>query len=535
MFTTHHHPIIMLRCKGGACKDVLFCVILALLISSSAAAPPTCKGGACKNVLYFLTDDMRADLGLYGLPVHTPNLDELAARGLTFEHAYCQLSVCSPSRQSFMTSVRPDRNQVWNFITHNPNTTQATPGYFKDAGYLALGLGKTFHELYGAWNADKYWSTDVKPYFPYAENECPIGNAGGGHCTEEDDAIYDYSLRQKAIEYLGFAAEVRRNTSRPFYMMVGFRDPHAPWAAPQRMYDLYNESDIAVATHKTLDPSQPLIAWSEQLVVQLQNGTSFPFSPTEAVPDWVERDQRHAYYAAVSYVDEHVGAILSKLDAEALTSQTIVAFHADHGYQLGEHGIWEKKSNFDLAVRVPLIISVPDKPHAAGLKTSAIVELVDVMPTLLALAGLPHPVKADGTDLSRMFDDPTAPSPKAPAAYHQYPACGMTGIKQTRMGCNQVEKDQFDYMGYSVRTDEWRYTLWVPWDQKALRPLWDAPEREQELYAHTGDDSSDMDRWENHNLAERQPLVVAKLRKQVRDFFSTDGSVGDAADEIMNE
>lgn len=122
--------------------------------------PTYCKGKdkKCKNILYFVSDDMRSDWGAYGLPVVTPNLDQLASKSMLFEHAYCQISVCAPSRMSFMTSKRPDTNGVWNFIDTNPLTTQATPGHFRDHGYITLGLGKTFHQDFGAWNAAKYWS-----------------------------------------------------------------------------------------------------------------------------------------------------------------------------------------------------------------------------------------------------------------------------------------------------------------------------------------------------------------------------------------
>lgn len=421
-----------------------------------------------------------------------------------------------------MTSLRPDRNQVWNFINHNPLASQATPGHFKAAGYLSLGLGKTFHEDGGAWNAAAYWSTEVRPYFPYVSNRCPKGTEGGGHCTETDEHIYDYKLRLAALDALKFAAEMYRNSSRPFYMMVGFRDPHAPWAAPQRMYDLYDEAAIAASAHKLLDASQPLISWSEQLSVQLANGTQFPFSPTHAVPDWVQRDQRHAYYAAVSYVDEHIGALLGALASERLSKQTIVVMHADHGYLLGEHGLWEKKSNFDLAVRVPLLIKVPGKPHAAGARTASLTDLVDVFPTLAALAGLPQPVGVDGDDLSALFDAPATPLKHF--AYHQYPACGMPSINHTRLGCNNVPKEQFSFMGYSVRTDQWRYTLWVTWDQTNCTPVWDGADQVDELYTHTGDSSTSMDLWENANLVLRpeHTAIRAQLRSQVVHFFSTD-------------
>lgn len=131
-----------------------------------------CQHNKCRNVLYLVADDMRADWHAYGLPVHTPNLDKLRQNSLLYEHAYCQLSVCAPSRMSFMTSLRPDTNKVWNFIDTNPLDSLATPGWFKSFNYLTYGLGKTFHQDSGAWNAERYWSPDF-PYYPYGVGSCP--------------------------------------------------------------------------------------------------------------------------------------------------------------------------------------------------------------------------------------------------------------------------------------------------------------------------------------------------------------------------
>jgi len=279
------------------------------------------------NVLYLLSDDMRASIGSYGVPsLHTPNLDRLASSSLLFQHAYCQISVCSPSRQSFMTGLRPDNHKVFNFIDSNPVDTQAIPGHFRDHGYLTLGLGKTFHEQQGSWNADRYFNTTGRagrPYYQYKANECPIGNEGGGQCISPDEEIYDYHLRTETIEYLQHAAEwSREENGKPFFLMAGFRDPHAPWAAPKRMYDLYDEDsiDLPPTGSKTLGEDTPLIAWSAQLNVCLANGTSFPYSYDKPVSDAVIRNQRRAYYSSVSYVDEHIGAILDTLDAEGLTN-----------------------------------------------------------------------------------------------------------------------------------------------------------------------------------------------------------------------
>ena len=478
------------------------------------------------NVLYILSDDMRADLGSYGLPTVTPHLDALAAGGLRFAHAFCQMSVCSPSRQSFLTSRRPDRSQVWNFIDANPLSTAALPGHFRDNGYLTLGLGKTFHEAAGAWNAEAYWSLNASsgglPYFPYAGNTCPHGGEGGGHCTVPDgsaaeQAIFDFQLLNATQHYLAHAANHSRVTGQPFFLMTGFRDPHAPWVAPQRMYDLYNESAIAVAASPVLGKDTPLIAWSDQLSVQLQNGTAFPFSPTRAVPDWVARDQRHAYYAAISYVDEHVGALLAQLDAEGLAESTIVVFHSDHGYHLGEHGYWEKKSNFDMGVRVPLIMRVPGKKQAVGAVASSFVDLVDVWPTLAKLTGLPPPPgEVDGDDFSALFDDPSLALKTE--AFHQYPACGMSMFDMVRDECNSTPRTQFNYMGYSMRNAQWRYTRWLIWNNVTLSSEWDG-DFEEELYSHAGDNSTSYDAFDNENVAAANPAVVALLSARLRAFF----------------
>jgi iduronate 2-sulfatase len=295
--------------------------------------PDYCATHTCRNVLYLTADDMRADWHAYGIadPV-TPHLDALAAGGLLFTHAYCHISVCAPSRMSFMTSRRPDSSGVWNFIDTVTLDTQATPGHFKDHGYLTLGLGKMFHQAAGAWNKEKYWDLGAFDYYDYGVGKCPHGGQGGGHCVQDDDEIYDWHLRQQTIVELTYAINQSKATKRPFFVAAGFRKPHAPWQAPQRMYDLYNQSALAVPAHKTLPAGAPLIAWSHQLGVQLENGTGFSYGPEQPVPDWVMRDQRHAYYAAVSYTDEHIGAILAVLEQSGVADDTLVVFHADHGY-----------------------------------------------------------------------------------------------------------------------------------------------------------------------------------------------------------
>ena len=173
----------------------------------------------------------------------------------------------------------------------------------------------------------EYWSLDDKPYYLYRVGKCPHGSQTGGHCMQNDTDIYDYHLHSTVIDYLGYAANESKTTGRPFFVMAGFRKPHAPWQHPKRMWDLYNSTQITA-----LPTGTPLIACSEQLDVKLENGTQFEHGPETPVPDWVMQDQRHAYYACVSYVDEHVGAILQTLNESGLRENTMV--HASSFFKM---------------------------------------------------------------------------------------------------------------------------------------------------------------------------------------------------------
>lgn len=407
-----------------------------------------------------------------------------------------------------------------------PDQVASVPRHFRDHGYLVLGLGKAFHQgnssanSLGCWNDKNVWSHDpAHACYPYTAGSCPHGSQGGGHCVQDDAEIYDSHLAVETVKYLEYAAENAKSTGQPFFVVSGYRKPHAPWQAPQRCYDLYNQSAIAVAAHKTLPTGAPLVSWSQQLAVKLENGTSFQYSPTQAVPDWVAQDQRHAYYACISYVDEHVGMLLDTLERSGVRNETVVIFHSDHGYHLGEHGEWEKKSNFDLVVRVPLMISVPWMLKEAT-HTMALTELVDVGPTITALAGLPDMPGADGKDMSRLFQNPNL-SNISSYAFHQYPACGKpTSWNHTRQACNNVPRTEFWAMGYTVRSDEWRYTRWLRWDPDSLKAKWDSNDYAEELYNHKGDDSTNMDAFENQNLVRKFPLVAQQLFSVLDAFFN---------------
>lgn len=319
------------------------------------------------------------------------------------------------------------------------------------------------------------------------------------------------------------AVEQQKKDGKPFMIGTGFRKPHAPWQAPQRMWDLYDSDKLATATVDTWPVSSPLIGWSRELNVVLANGTSFKYGPFSPVPQWVQQDQRHAYYASMSYVDENVGKILSALEESGVANNTVIAFHADHGYSLSEHGYWEKKSNSDIVVRVPFLLHVPWATPSDGKVTTSLTELVDIFPTLASVVGVPPPPGVDGVDVSALLADPTT-SLKT-AAYHQYPACRIkpaSAFNTTRAECNNVKRSDFTDMGYSIRTADYRLTAWYEWDGQKLAPKWDGPFA-LELYNHTGDDgtqhSHSLDDFENENLADSTPDLAKQLHEQLLAFF----------------
>jgi iduronate 2-sulfatase len=281
---------------------------------------------------------------------------------------------------------------------------------------------------------------------------CPRGS----FChLEDENNIFDHNLTAHAI------AALRSYGTKPLFLAVGFKKPHAPWGTPSRFFDMYSPR-LPVAAHPTAPTDMPDVAFIHNFGATLENGTSYDWGPQKSVPTEAAALLRQGYYAAVSYVDEQVGKILAELEALKMSESTIVAFTSDHGYHLGEHGEWEKKANFELTNRVPLIIRAPGIPQSAGKRTTVFYDHVDLYPTLVELAGLPSP-----------------------------------------QSCNNAQKNTFDYMGYSVRTSAWRYTTWLDWDGQKLQGKWSAGPSfyAEELYSHTNDTGSDHDAYENENVA----------------------------------
>ncbi len=443
------------------------------------------------NVLFIAVDDLRTALSCYDDPnAITPNMERLAARGMVFERAYCQQAVCNPSRASLMTGLRPDTIRVWDLKSHFrqelPPERAALPQFstgthFRDAqpdvvtlpqhfmqhGYAARCVGKIYHgspdmEDPPSWSAPALYNVTMRRDESYVlpENHNPPALDWPGpklaatECADVPDSAYgDGRVADAAIEIM---AELK---DQPFFLAVGFRRPHLPFSAPKKYWDLYDPEAITSPEHPTKPGGIPDYAWHNSNEVRGYNDI-----PKEGpLPDELVRKLRHAYYACVSYMDAQVGRLLDALDAHNLTDRTVIVLWGDHGYHLGEKALWCKTTNYELDTRAPLILSVPGQAHV-GERTRALVEFVDIYPTLAAACGLPVPERCEGLSLLPLLDDPARPWKKA--AFSQFPR-------------PWTYKGQPEVMGYTIRTADYRYTEWLDFTTRATLA--------RELYDHTRD------------------------------------------------
>lgn len=419
------------------------------------------------NVLFIAVDDLRPELGCYGTPIiKSPNVDRLAARGLLFHRAYCQQAVCSPSRTSLLTGRRPDTTKVYDLVKHFrtelPDVV-TLPQLFKHNGYHSQGLSKIYHGTLddaASWSVP-HWAPGGPNYGPEGQKLQQSGAAKAkkkGKATNRmkgppweapdvpDNALADGKTADKAIEVL------RELKDKPFFLAVGFLKPHLPFVSPKKYWDLYAEKELRLAPNPLAPKDCPKYALSDwgELRAYIGMPAEGPLSEEQA------RKMVHGYYAAVSYTDAQVGQLLDELDRLKLRDKTIVILWGDHGWQLGEHGQWCKHTNFEEATHAPLIISRPGQ-KSAGKKTDALVEFVDIYPTLVELCGLPPPEGLEGTSFKPLLDDPSRAWKKA--ASSQYPR----NIPGQGRG-----------MGHTLRTDRYRFTEWtVPGKEFRAYELYD--------------------------------------------------------------
>ncbi|MEW6161258.1 MAG: sulfatase [Verrucomicrobiota bacterium] len=396
------------------------------------------------NVLFIASDDLNNHLGCYGNRViRTPNLDRLARRGTRFDRAYNQFPLCSPSRVSLMTGLRPDTTRVYDlrvdFRKETVTNAVTIAQMFRANGYVSARVGKIFHYgvpgQIGTSGLDDplSWDRVINPRGRDKDEEKLLRNytparglgssisflAAEGTDEEQTDG-------QGATAAIQLMEELR---DRPFFLAVGFYRPHCPYVAPKRYFDLY-------PPHKIRLPQNPADDLAD--VPAVAPWTKPPFF---GLTEDQQREAIQAYYASISFMDAQVGRLLDALDRLGLTENTIVVFWSDHGYHLTEHGQWMKMSLFEESARVPLILAAPGQ-KTRGKGSGRTVELLDLFPTLAQLCRLTPPEGLPGRSLAPLLDNPRAPWDKP--AYTQ-----VTRTHERRQ-----------IMGRSVRTERWRYTEW---------------------------------------------------------------------------
>ena len=475
-------------------RYLLSAAVVVLATSAGRAAEPSGK----PNVLFVAVDDLRPALACAGDPhAKTPHIDRLAARGTVFTRAYCQQAVCSPSRSSLLTGRRPDSTKVYDLVTHFRKALPdvvTLPQHFKNNGYYVHGIGKIYH---GGYNDEPSWtvpweSTRGKNFGPdglkvvaelrakaKADNTDVTRVRGLPVEAPEvpDDYLNDGWTANRAIEVL----KARKGQKEPFFLAVGFLKPHLPFVAPKKYWDLYDPEKLPVAD--SADPPKDAPRFAPQFGGELRAYHGIPKSGP--VPKGTARKLVHGYYAAVSYMDAQLGRLLDELKEQGLADDTVVILWGDHGWHLGDHGMWCKHTNYEKATRAALVMSAPGQ-KAAGKTTDALVEFVDIYPTLVAVCRLPVPAGVEGHSFAPLLDD--AKRPWKAAAFSQYPRGG---------------KDTGPLMGYAVKSDRHRYVEWRKRDGTGVVA--------RELYDHRADPNEDR------NVAQdsANKAVVDELSKRL--------------------
>ena len=471
-----------------------------LAVSVFAAAASAAEKA---NVLFIASDDMRPQLGCYGDPVvKSPHIDALAKRGMVFKQSYVQQALCSPSRISMLSGRYPATTGIFEIgrtlRTTMPDIT-TLPQHFKNHGYHARSLGKIYHvgiDDDASWTIPAWHSkmprtsaatqAAVAKYIADAKAKgvtLPTKGKGSRMAAVPpfeavdcgDDDLLDGDTAKNAVDQL---REYAKNPNQPFFLAVGFANPHVPWITPKKYFDLYDPATLPLAKNEFLPKGAPVFAATSGQDFRWYAGV-----PEGDLPEPYKRECLQGYLAAISYVDAQVGRLIAALDETGLAKNTVIVFWTDHGYYMGEHTWWgAKHNNYEGATRNALIIATPDQ-KTAGRTTGALAQSVDLAPTLTQLCGLPTSAGFQGRSLKPVLDDPAATVNEG--AFSWYPKSG--------------------YLGVAMRTDKWRF---VRWTKPGEPPVW-------ELYDSIGDPQN------NVNLADRPENreLVASLSAQLLARF----------------
>ena len=444
-----------LSMAAGGATVALFGGYNGLLRTMAAEAVSVEKDTKKMNVLFIAIDDLRPQLGCYGhKQMITPNIDKLAKEGMVFERAYCQWPVCGPSRASLLSGLRPDTLGIQHSSQSIAKTIPGSislPGMFHKHGYFTGSFGKIYHGKGDDWKSwsEEPWRDPLSSWQGYVSEETEklrqklweergkkdLFLSVNGRPVEitdlPDDQFRDGRTARKAIEVM------RRVKDKPFFLAVGFVKPHLPFACPKKYWDYYKDSDIEMPKNPSRVKGSPdmVYVWSEL--------REYYGVPQDGLPsEKLARRLIHGYYSCVSFIDAQVGLLLNELDKLGLRDNTVIVLWGDQGFHLGDQAIWGKHTLYEKAVRVPLIFSVPGQ-KTAGQRTDALVELVDIYPTLVELCGLEVPKYLEGTSVVPLLENPNQLWKRAAFTQWQY-----------------WEEPYDTIMGYTVRTDRYRYIEW---------------------------------------------------------------------------
>ena len=483
----------------------LFAVLL-LLSTGSLAHAASAAAPARKNILFLIADDLNNLLGCYGDPrAKTPHLDRLAARGVRFDRAYCNFPLCGPSRNSFLTGLYPNSTGILansQIFRQTIPAQLSLPQAFRQQGWFAARLGKLYHyNVPNSIGTDGHddpasWELELNPAGVDRLGDSPkifslIPGSYGGTlswlASAHGDAEHTDGILADQAEWVLERCAARRD--RPFFVAVGFFRPHTPYVSPKKPYfDLYAEDAMPVVSGVKEDQADLPAAALGSYKKEQDNLT-----------DPLRRQALQAYYASISFMDAQVGRVVAALDRLGLAESTVIVFTSDHGYHVGEHGLWQKQSLFEESARVPLLIVAPGVTPR-GAVAAAPVAHVDLFPTLAELAGITPPKNLQGQSLVPLLRNPAATG--RGWALTQV----VRGGGFNRMGASAAAGDAGPrFFGYSLRTPRWRYTEW------------DEGRQGRELYDH----DSDPKELTNLAIVPAHAAHVAELSSQLRAAVKT--------------
>ncbi|GIW97356.1 MAG: iduronate-2-sulfatase [Pirellulaceae bacterium] len=514
-----------------------------------------CRGAAAAerpNILFIAIDDLRPELGCYGSTVAiSPNIDRLAQEGMLFRRAYCQQAICRPSRASLLTGTRPETTGLFhNYVSLRELQPDiiTLPQHFRQHGYETVYLGKIFH--HGDEDEENSWSRQpvkriegiAKPNgaFVLAENierrnrdfqamltkygeAARRGLASGPAYEAGDVPDHGYIDGYNTLLAIETMKELVKEGNKPFFLALGFHKPHLNWTSPKHYWDLYDRDHIPLAQYDK--PPVGGAAMGLHASFELRTRAGIPkYGP---IDDQLARILKHAYLACVSYVDAQIGKVVAALNDLGIRDNTIIVLWSDHGWHLGDMGVWGKATNYEIATRVPLIVWTPQM-QARGVGTDALVELVDIFPTLCELAELPLPNHLEGHSFLPLLNAPHQPWKKA--VFSQYPNPALREwaanplskemretwfgplIADVELRIQKQMGDRWDrnlfenhLMGYAMRTDAYRLVVWRDHRDADAEPLF------IELYDHR------VDPHETQNVADQNPEVVDELMAVMRE------------------